>query len=210
MACVSGASAQGFSAASDTAGSRYRLSAEVVLAPGLNDYVQRGVQVSVVGSLALGRCLSASLGIGLRHVYTLAEVDKNIYNYGEPDQVVYGDRLLLPFFARVRGTVPAFSFKWLETRFTPFAQLDAGYAVDLQQSVRQRTVSGAFMAPSAGLDMSLHSGRSWQVAAGLGIQGAQYGVVDYHGSAGYHDDLAEVVMHTGKALSFNFSLGYSF
>lgn len=205
-----GASAQESSAASDTSRTRYHLSAEVTLAPGLNDYCQRAVQAAVVGNLSLGRYLTASLGIGLRHTYALVEIDKNIYNYGEPDQVVYGDRLLLPFFARVKGSVPAGSFKWLETRFTPFAQFDAGYSVDLQQSVRQRTVSGAFMAPAVGLDMGLKSGRTWYLVLGLGIQGAQYGEVDFHGNAGYHADREEVVMHTGKAASFNFSLGYRF
>lgn len=210
LASVVGVSAQETSAAADTSHTRYRLSAEVTLAPGLNDYAPRAVQVAVLNSLSMGRYLTASLGIGLRHTYTMVEIDKNIYGYGEPDQVVYGDRLLLPFFARVKGTVPVGAFSWLETRFVPYAQIDAGYAVDLQQSVRQRTVSGAFLEPALGLDMKLKSGRSWYLTTGIGIQGAQYGEIDYQGNGDHIDSREEVVMHTGKAVSFNFSLGYSF
>lgn len=210
LASAVAVSAQESSAAADTACSRYRLSAEVALAPGLNDYVPRAVQVALVNSLSMGRYVAASLGVGLRHTYTMVEVNRNIYGYGEPDQVVYGDRLLLPFFARVKGTVPVAAFSWLETRFVPYAQLDGGYAVDLQQSVRQRTVSGAYLAPALGLDMRLKSGRSWYVAAGLCLQGAQYGIIDHHGNGDQISSREEVVMHTGKAVSFNFTLGYSF
>lgn len=203
---MSAAAAQATSAAADTSHSRTALSAEVTWAPGLNDYTRHAAQVAVVGSISLSRGLVASLGIGLRHAATLAEVDKNIYNCGEPDQTVYGDRLLLPVFVRVRGLLLPVAFTRFETRFTPFVQMDVGRATDLQRRAHQRTVSGIFMSPSAGLDIRLKSGRSWYLSLGLGIQEAQYSVFDYQGRAEH----VAAVSHTGKALSFNFSLGHRF
>lgn len=181
---------------------RYRLSLDLTLAPGANDFAPRAMQVAVVNSLSWGKYLSGAVGIGLRHSYVLTAIDQNIYGYGEEDQLTYSDRLLLPFFVRVKGVVPVGKFTWMGTGFTPFAQMTVGYAVDMQQSARERTVSGPFMAPALGLDMRLQSGSCWSLTTGVGFQGAQYRVIDHAANT--------VEMKTGNAISVNFGISYHF
>lgn len=188
--------------ADSTIRGRYRLSIDLVLAPGVNDFAPRAMQVAVVNSLSWGHYLSGAVGIGLRHSYVLTDIDKNIYGYGEDDEVTYSDRLLLPLFVRVKGVVPVGKFPCLGASFTPFAQMTVGYAVDMQQSVRQRTVAGPFMEPALGLDMRLHGGSYWSLTTGVGLQSAQYRVVDH--AAG------NVEMKTGNAVSLNFGIAYVF
>ena len=187
---------------------RYRLSLDLTLAPGANDFAPRAMQVAVVNSLSWGKYLSGAVGIGLRHSYVLTAIDQNIHGYGEDDQLTYSDRLLLPFFVRVKGVVPAGKFSWLGTGFTPFAQMTVGYAVDMQQSARERTVSGPFMEPALGLDMRMQSGSCWSLTTGVGFQGAQYRVVDHHGDVA--PAAATVEMKTGNAISVNFGIAYIF
>ena len=187
---------------------RYRLSVDLTLAYGANDFAPRAMQLAVVNSLSWGKYLSGAVGIGLRHSYVLTAIDKNIYGYGEEDQLTYSDRLLLPFFVRVKGVVPVGRFSWMGTGFTPYAQMTMGYAVDMQQSARERTVSGVFMEPALGLDMRLNSGSYWSLTTGVGFQGAQYRVVDHHGEADPAD--ATVEMKTGNAVSINIGIAYIF
>ena len=200
--CVSVTWASPSTAADSLARKRFAFSVEGSLAAGLNTFSPRGMQVSASAGLSFGQYVSVAAGLGVRHVYTLATVDRNIHGWGEPDQHTYGDRFLLPLFVRVKGVVPVGRFAWASTAFEPFARLDVGYAVDLQQSSRQRTAAGPFLLPAAGLDMRLQNGKSWTFALGVGLHAAQYLINDHAADATEY--------HTGNAVSLNFTLGHSF
>lgn len=190
----------------DTAtGGRFAVTVEGALAAGLNSFSPRGMQVDVAAGLKFGKYVSAAVGIGVRHAYTLVSVDHNVHGYGEPDQRAYGDRFLLPLFVRVKGGVPVGSFSWAGASFEPFARLDVGYAVDLQESVatsRRPNAGGPFVLPAAGLDMRLQDGSAWMFAVGVGIHAAQY-VTEDHATA-------TTSPTTGNAVSLNFVLGRNF
>ena len=181
----------------------FAFAVEGSLAPGLNRFALRGMQLSAAGGLSFGKYVSVWMGVGVRHAYSLVSIDRNVYGYGEADQRNYGDRMLLPLFVRVKGQVPVGTFSWAGTSFVPFARLDVGYAVDIQQSTRQRTSSGPFFIPAAGLDMRLQSGKTWLMALGLGMHASQY-LINNHSGGGSQ------TAATGKALSLNVTLGYTF
>lgn len=186
--------------------SKFDIAVEAVLAPGFNDYCSRSMQVSGVATLNFGRYMSAGFGLGFRHSYVLERVDQNIHAVGEPDKKTRSNRLLLPIYLRVKGYVPAGSFAFKSTRWSPFAMLDLGYAVDMQQSTRTPTAFGPFLEPAAGLDVLFPDGRLWYLSLGLGIQSAQCTVVDNQG--GHARPVAR--LSTGKALSLNLRIGYRF
>ena len=181
---------------------------EASLSAGLNTFMQRGAQASVLCGMQFGQYISVAGGIGLRHAYTLVSVDANILGYGEPDQRTYGDRFLLPLFVRVQGGVPAGRFGWSGAEFVPFARLDVGYAVDLQESAHRQTASGPFVIPAAGLDIKLQDGSKWTFSLGVGIHAAQYVVVDHAGRSA--SGVQSESRATGKAVSLGFTLGRRF
>lgn len=193
-----------FCADADTGG-RASLSVEASLSAGLNGFSPRGAQLAAVAGLSFGRYISVSGGLGVRHAYALASIDRNIHGYGEPDQPTYGDRFLLPLFVRVQGCVPVARFGWAGASFLPFARLDVGYAVDLQQSLVsdfRPDAGGPFLVPAAGLDVRMQDGTAWLLAIGVGIHAAQYVV---------HDHSSDLISHaTGNAVSLSFILGRRF
>lgn len=202
-ACLSATWASDGSQSDTSARSPFRLSLEGTLAPGLNAFSLRGMQLSVVGGMTFGKYLSASMGVGLRHIYTTVSIDRNIHGYGEADQRNYDNRLLLPLFVRIKGNIPVARFAWAGASFEPFARLDMGYAVDLQQSTKLRTSSGPFLIPAAGLDATLQSGAKWSLALGMGLYAAQYLVVNYAVDW-------QTVTASGNALMLNVAIGYTF
>lgn len=210
IVCVSATWATPSSAATSELDSAKRVDFvfEGSLAAGLNSFSQRGAQFSAACAMQFGQYLSVAGGIGLRHAYTLVSVDANILGYGEPDQRTYGDRFLLPLFLRVQGGVPAGRFIWAGATFVPFARLDVGYAVDLQESTRLSTASGPFLIPAAGLDIRLQDGSRWTFALGVGIHSARYEVHDYAGRG--LQASSDTQYATGDAVMLQFVIGYRF
>ena len=206
--CVSATWAIDNTESDTSARSPFRLMVEGALSPGLDSYSQRGMQAAVVGGITMGNYLTAYVGFGVRHTYTLVSIDNNIHGYGETSQRTYGNRFTLPLFLRLKGIVPAGRFAWAGATLTPFAQFDIGYAVDIQPrqtasaaNALHRTASGPFVLPAAGLDATLQSGARWTLCLGLGWHVGQYLVID-HAAEG----TTEVA--SGNALSLNISLSY--
>ncbi|GEM_PF-5675291 len=196
--------ASGTSSAAAASPCGFGFAADFSVAPGLNGVAPRSVQLAAVASYRFGSVLSAGLGMGLRHAHALVSVDKNIYGYGEDDQLSYGGGLLLPLFLRLGGAIPPGRFRGLGADFVPFVRVDAGYAVPLSTDISRRAVGGVFAIPAAGLSMRLHDGRQWLVGVGVGFHSARHWTTDWLSPR------PAAVAEGQPAISLNLSAAYAF